>query len=994
MNANNSSEVVFMLRYIKSENGLHHVSETETGAVSIYTDTELMNIFKEDGTVAGLFLDADSNIWSVMGVKLVDVGDLKAEEAEAPAAEPAPAVETVPAEEPVVETAFVSEPVVEAPAMYEDHTSEPIVTEQSVDTEIAVDETSAVDELSDEDKAMFADLGDEPEQEEQSTEPTPAYQFRYRGMKDGLHRVEDLSDGVIDTCDDLELRQAYNAFGGIEGLILYDDGSIWDDFGVLRVAGPKATTRNSNLASAKRAKNDEFYTQLCDIEKELSYYPEDTFKDKVIYCPTDVAVNTGAIMQSQFVKYFQMNAHRLQFKKLIATCLVEKAAGEGEDIEQVQNCYVLERVTVPMLQRNIYGYTHGMGSSNPVVREVDDFGIKYETQNGQKHAVPYHIVNQAVTESDGRIVIVKKYIDHFDETDGHVVVGDEYVGRDWYLDGHKLTIKWCRMHPDGTIEVLPNECYFFNNDDIVSDFGVFPKDKDGNPCFESVEGGSVCLYPPEYYDFCESEYEEYSWHCPADERWGSGDFRSEYCTKLLEESDIVVTNPPFSIFRSFWDWLIKSKKCFIVISSMNAITYKEVFPFIEANKVWCGCKSFGGGMNMIYPRNMFDPSKVKKYKLDDKGNYLVNIQGVIWFTNVEHIKRHERIVGLSKADNEARGVVYTKYDNYDALNVDKVDQIPMDYTGVMGVPITFLGRYCPEQFEIIWQASGNTRASAPKDVLEFLQYNQLDNDRGGACVVNGKLMYNRIFIRKRDYTVEHNSDMAHCDEFRAKLILEDDSVCGLKGLRKCESPDWVSDCVGVEVTTAYDKLHNIVNGLYERDCIDRLNGTSPRDMRSLMGSHTVVGSDNSVMSAEFALIRDENASFKVGITHGDLYSPQKTLLFKAIDAKLKKLNSDRYCDIDTWLFIFSHIDLGGDSASCLKKDKLLDLLNEVSRYQKSVIIENFGWRGFSVVCVYSESDAILYKLDVENEEATEYVIDESKYSDVLKGLSRRFNRHI
>lgn len=308
--------------------------------------------------------------------------------------------------------------------------------------------------------------------------------FRYRGVQDGLCKIEDTEDGAIDLVNETELRAAMLAVGEIDDL-WFDDGNIRDDFGVVRSKAP-VITKNRNLHKAKSAKNDEFYTQLADIEKELSQYPPETFKDKVIYCPTDVAVTTGSTMQSQFVKFFQLNANRLQFRKLIATCLVERAAHDGESLEQVQNCYILERKTVPMLQRNIHGYTHGQGTSNPVVGEQEEYGIKYVTQDGNMHPVPYHIVNQAVTDATGRIKLVRKYIDHYDENDGHMVLGDEFKGISWKWGGHQLTIKWCRKHPDGAIEMLPDECYFFNNNDIISDFGVFPLDEDGNPCFESV----------------------------------------------------------------------------------------------------------------------------------------------------------------------------------------------------------------------------------------------------------------------------------------------------------------------------------------------------------------------------------------------------------------------------------------------------------------------------------------------------------------------------
>lgn len=751
-----------MLRYISSANGLHTVQDTESLETSVFSNLELSAALKESGSIAGLFFDADENIWSVFGTKIVDVSDLRVAEESVSIDVKASIEDTIVVEEPVPveEYAPFDGPVsVEEPAPAEEFVP---VEEQVVETTSAPipEESVSVsepveDEATSED---FVDMTVEQEEPAMGGATAPKYQFRYCGVKNGLHRVEDLEDGVIDELTDIELRQALNAVGAIDGLIIYDDGSIWDDFGVLRVAGPKAPTKNSNLHRAKRAKNDEFYTQLVDIEKELSQYPEGTFKDKVIYCPTDVAVNTGSIMQSQFVKYFQMNAHRLQFKRLIATCLVEKAAGVGEDIEQVQNCYVLERSVVPMSQRTIWTWEHGYGSNSPATGEfLDEAGrIMYETPMGS-HAVPYHIITQAVTDADGRVVYVKRYIDHYDEMDGHPVLCDEFKGVKWVLGGHELTIKWCRLHPDGVLEMLPNECYFVNKGDFYNDFSMFPKDVDGNPCFESVDGGSVCLYPPEYYNFQEGDYVGYSWHCPADDKWGSGDFRSEYCTKLLAESDVVVTNPPFSLFREFVRVLVMFEKKFIIVGNQNSITNKEFFPLIQSDSVWIGTQS---GVNndwyfecdKSYPVSENIRAAVeKKFTREFLALHnMIKMPGACWFTNIDISKRHEYYVGLSREEYERNGVVYRLYDNYNAINVDRSDQVPMDYTGIMGVPLTFIYRYNPDQFEIIWQASGNTRASATDEVLKELGYVQSSDDRGGAALLDGKIMYTRLFIRRRD----------------------------------------------------------------------------------------------------------------------------------------------------------------------------------------------------------------------------------------------------
>lgn len=156
---------------------------------------------------------------------------------------------------------------------------------------------------------------------------------------------------------------------------------------------------------------------------------------------------------------------------------------------------------------------------------------------------------------------------------------------------------------------------------------------------------------------------------------------------------------------------------------MNAITYKEIFPLIKDNQLWAGFKPFGGGMDMIQTEDTFDESKTKSYKINDKGEIIKNIMGCIWFTNLTHSKRTEPIDLYKKYNADE----YPKYDNYDAIEVGKVSDIPMDYDGVIGVPITFLGQYCPTQFEIIKFRKGND-----------------DKDLS----VNGKCPYFRILIRK------------------------------------------------------------------------------------------------------------------------------------------------------------------------------------------------------------------------------------------------------
>ena len=162
---------------------------------------------------------------------------------------------------------------------------------------------------------------------------------------------------------------------------------------------------------------------------------------------------------------------------------------------------------------------------------------------------------------------------------------------------------------------------------------------------------------------------------------GNGDFRSPECVELLKESDIVVTNPPFSLFRDFIGLLMKYNKKFAIIGNMNAITYKEVFPLIKENKIWLGYSQ---------PKIFIQPDGSEK-----------KFGNILWYTNLDIPKRHEPMLLGWKFEKGLEMGIYQKYDNYDAYNVDKVCQIPRDYDGVLGVPITFLDKYCPEQFEIV-----------------------------------------------------------------------------------------------------------------------------------------------------------------------------------------------------------------------------------------------------------------------------------------------------
>lgn len=250
---------------------------------------------------------------------------------------------------------------------------------------------------------------------------------------------------------------------------------------------------------------------------------------------------------------------------------------------------------------------------------------------------------------------------------------------------------------------------------------------------------------------------------------GDGDFRSDEVCKLRDEADIVVTNPPFSLFREFLAWIIAGKKKFVILGNMNAIPYKEVFPYLKNNEIWLGYKALNQDMYF----NITD--EYKKFLLEHKkeGSAYKIIDGVVmgrlasacWFTNLEHGRRHEELLLDTMAHNlkfnkklkrefekKYGKIEYPKYDNYDAIEVPFTECIPSDFTGVMGVPITFMDKYCPEQFEIVWQASGNAYANAPHEIMEELQFDPTVKYGGGlgTAVCYGQAKYSRILIKFKE----------------------------------------------------------------------------------------------------------------------------------------------------------------------------------------------------------------------------------------------------
>lgn len=241
-----------------------------------------------------------------------------------------------------------------------------------------------------------------------------------------------------------------------------------------------------------------------------------------------------------------------------------------------------------------------------------------------------------------------------------------------------------------------------------------------------------------------------------------GDFRSKEVTALRNEADMIITNPPFSLFREFLAWIVEAEKEFLLIGNMNAITYKEVFPLIKDNKMWLGNGFTGGNAyfstvaNREYATGVYDES-----------TGLVKFRNVIWMTNIDHGRRHQPLPLMTMEDNikfsrrkQVQGKEYQRYDNYDAIEVPFTDAIPSDYPGVMGVPISFLDKYCPEQFEILGMCENEdlyglktkiytTNECKQAYLDKFKKKGTYDLNASGVVFRNGLLekVYQRILIK-------------------------------------------------------------------------------------------------------------------------------------------------------------------------------------------------------------------------------------------------------
>lgn len=250
---------------------------------------------------------------------------------------------------------------------------------------------------------------------------------------------------------------------------------------------------------------------------------------------------------------------------------------------------------------------------------------------------------------------------------------------------------------------------------------------------------------------------------------GDGDFRTEEISALRDEADIIITNPPFSLFRDFLTWIVEADKQFVIIGNMNAITYKEVFPLIKDNKMWLGNGFHAGNA-------FFETSKNREYAsgVYDESTGLVKFRNCCWFSNLEHGRRHQPLQLMTMADNLKFNkklkdqLEYLRYDNYDAIEVSFTNAIPNDYEGVMGVPISFLDKYCPEQFEIVGMCENSDLYSLKTIVYSSEECKQAyfnkfgkkgvyDLNASGVLDKDGLLekVYQRILIKNKD--INHGS---------------------------------------------------------------------------------------------------------------------------------------------------------------------------------------------------------------------------------------------
>lgn len=390
-------------------------------------------------------------------------------------------------------------------------------------------------------------------------------------------------------------------------------------------------SRQKHLTRAKKGKNDEFYTQWSDIEKEVNAYIEynpNVFRDKTILLPADDP------FESNFFKFFATKFNEYGLKKLIATSY----------------------------------------APSPIV-------------NTQLSLLPELVPEQEIKHTRNKQI-----------TEAYKIELTEIIDE----------------NGTGTINI----------DDVIT---RLLKEK------EIIDSGGTSNI---------LSYLKGDNNSDGIKNFSAGDFRSQEVVNLRDEADIIITNPPFSLFREFLDWINPNEKQFLIIGNMNAITYKEVFPLIRDNKIWLGT-----GMGR-WISGFIVPDSYELYGTEarvEKGQRIVSTNNALWLTNLDHGKRHQPLSLMTMADNikyskhkNVKGHKYEKYDNYDALEVPYTDSIPSDYEELMGVPISFLDKYNPDQFQIIG-ASDNGAIDEQYKLPHFKKHNE--------PYIDGKKVYKRIFIR-------------------------------------------------------------------------------------------------------------------------------------------------------------------------------------------------------------------------------------------------------
>jgi len=282
---------------------------------------------------------------------------------------------------------------------------------------------------------------------------------------------------------------------------------------------------------------------------------------------------------------------------------------------------------------------------------------------------------------------------------------------------------------------------------------------------KSIKNGKIFILTHDKTGDRKVNVEDLEWHYLT----GDGDFRSAEIKKLRDESDVIITNPPFSLFREFLAWIIEAGKQFLIIGNMNAITYKDVFPLIKENKVWLGPSISSGDREFQVPDGY--PLNAAGWRVDAEGKKFLRIKGVRWFTNLDHGRRHQPLPLMTMNDNlkyskhkeVTSSEAYLMYDNYDAIEVPFTDAIPSDYHGVMGVPISFLDKYSPEQFVILGTSDNglidNKYKLTPGLSKKFVEDYYRDGGTGAYKEGNptagyyednvAKMAYKRIFIMHR-----------------------------------------------------------------------------------------------------------------------------------------------------------------------------------------------------------------------------------------------------